>query len=349
MNKTLFKYIFKMQFKSMFLISLSFLGLIFIFDFAEIIRKFHVSGLDKTLLAFHLAFLKIPSTFSEIMHYVYLITATFTLWNLSHSHQITILKSSGHSPQQILYPFLSFAFAISAVWLFAIHPASLSLENKYHELSSIKKSKKIKESNNEIWIDHQKTNNIIFIKDIADNNINGLYIFNLKDNTRIIAKHAEIFENFWTLHNVTLISKNNIQQVEKQTLELNISNELIKTLTKAPKKQTIYSLYKIYKIKKQDKVSLKLYELKLHHLLANAFSFILFALLAAVACFPINRYKSRTNVAIKIIFAAILFRFANSVFESLAYSDIISVQLACWSISLILCFLSVSILIWRES
>ncbi|MDR0678163.1 MAG: LptF/LptG family permease, partial [Holosporaceae bacterium] len=105
MNKTLFKYIFKIQLKTMVFVSIAVFFLILLFDFAEVTRKYPISNMQETLFSIKLSLLRTPSIFCEILHYVYFITATFSLWNLCQSHQITIIKSSGRSPQQILYPF----------------------------------------------------------------------------------------------------------------------------------------------------------------------------------------------------------------------------------------------------
>jgi lipopolysaccharide export LptBFGC system permease protein LptF len=124
--------------------------------------------------------------------------------------------------------------------------------------------------------------------------------------------------------------------------------DLIDLLSKSPRKQNVFDLYKIYKIQDKDHVVLKEYELELHRLLANCFNFFLFALIAALICFPINRYKTKTNIAIKVIFASVFLRFAGNVFESMAYGGAVPTQFACWAIPIMSACISVAVLIWRE-
>jgi lipopolysaccharide export LptBFGC system permease protein LptF len=129
----------------------------------------------------------------------------------------------------------------------------------------------------------------------------------------------------------------------------NISDSLLLMLSMPPQKHDIYTLYNVYEIQQKSKVALRLYEMELHKLLANAVTFVLFALIASIICFPINRYKTRTNISIKIIISAITMRFFNNIFESFAHNGILSVQLASWAVVLILLCLSMAVLIWKEA
>ena len=346
-NKTFFKYIFKMQLKATIFVGISVFCLILLFDFAEMTRKFPISNIAETWFAFKLALLRSPSTFCEVLHYVYFITATFSLWSLCSSHQMTILKSTGQSPRQILRPFIGFAIFVSMIWLFVFHPLGLFAQFKYNALTH--NSSTIK-TNGDIWIDNTKNNQMVFIKNITEDNIYGLHIFNTDSDERLIAQHAKIDSHLWILDNVTTVKHGRVNNISQLTIQRDvISPELINLVSLLPQYQSIYDLYKVYSIERDNGVSLKLYELKLHSLLANSMSFILFALIAAIICFPINRYKTKTNIAIKVILVSIILRFCNNMFESLAYTGIVPVWLACWATVLILLCLSIAVLIWKEA
>jgi lipopolysaccharide export LptBFGC system permease protein LptF len=339
-----------MQFKAMLFVSFFTFCLIFLFNFAEMTRKFPISTYPETLFTIKLALLKVPATFCEVLHYLYFITATFSLWSLCNSNQMTILKSSGKSPQQILFPFVSFAFCMAMFWLFAAHPYGKISNEIYNQTVFADSSDH--GVNENIWVDYTKENQVIFIKKILNNNIDGLFIFDTKRNKRIFAKRAIIGEKWWDLRNVTIIDQNNnciINSVDKLVLYNNISFALIKILAKPPANHDVYQLRKIYKIQKRDQIKLRFYELELHKLLANCVSFILFALIAGIICFPINRYKTKTNIAIKVIGSAFILRFANNMSESLAYSGVFSVKLASWAIILALLCISTALLVWREA
>ncbi len=336
-----------MQLKSMIFVGVSVFCLILLFDFAEMARKYPISSFTETWFAIKLSLLRTPSTFCEVLHYVYFITATFSLWNLCTSQQLTILKSTGQSPRQILRPFITFAIFMSVIWLFIFHPLGLFTQKQYDRLTD---NSVITKTNSDIWIDYTKKKQVIFIKNITGNTISGLHIFNTKDDDRLFAQQAEINSQQWILNNVTLIKQGRVSNIDTLTVQYDIiSQELIELLSWLPKHQNIYDLCRVYSIEKNNGVSLKLYELKLHNFLANGMSFILFALIAAIICFPINRYKTKTNIAIKVILASIVLRFCNNMFESLAYTGIVPIWLACWATVLILLCISIAILIWKEA
>lgn len=347
MSRILFGYIFKKQLKTIFFVSVSVFFLILLFDFAEISRKFSITNFSEILSALRLSFLRTPITFCEIINYVYFITATFSLWDLCRSQQITILKSIGRSPRQILIPFISFSIFIGMFWLFVFHPVGIKSENLYKRAVEANSSSSI-EKNHDIWIDFGKDKYVVFIKTIDKNQLSDFHLFDLKKNERLIAKSGEINSNVVTLKDVSVLKDNRFQNLESIKIFDNISSELIELLSLAPHRHDIYSLYKVYKIQKRDKVNLRLYELTLQKLLANCASFILFALIAAIICFPINCYKSKTNIAMKVIFSVLFLRFSNSLLESLAYAGVISVVLSSWAVVLILTFLSIAVLVWKE-
>lgn len=348
MNNILFGYVFKKQLKTIVFVAISVFFLISLFDFAEVSRKFPITSISEVLYVLKLSFLRTPITFCEIINYVYFITATFSLWDLCRSHQLTIFKSIGKSPQQILFPFISFSIFIGMCWLFVFHPVGIKSENLYRRSIESRETSSF-EKNNDIWIDFGKTKYVVFIKSIDKKRFSGFYLFNLKKNERVVAQSGEIDSDVITLKDATIFKNNKFQTLKTVKIFDNISSELIDLLSLPPHRQDVYSLYKVYKIQKRDKVHLRLYELALQKLLANCATFILFALIAAVICFPISRYKTKTNIAVKVIFSALFLKFANSMLESLAYAGVISVVLSSWAVVLILICLAVSILIWKEA
>lgn len=347
MKTTLFKYIFKMQLKTMLFVSFFVFCLILLFDFAEVTRKFPISSLEQTLFAIKLSFLRTPNTFFEILHYMYFITATLSMWHLISSNQITILKSVGRSPQQILYPFIIFASCLSFCWLFIFHPLGNYTEEAYNTLAG---SGQI-DRNENVWVDSSDTDNhLIFIRQISGNKIDGFYLFDTLGNKRIFAQNAVVEKDRWALSDVKVVDckLNTTKNLDTFSIRNKVSHHLIDLLSKSPRKQSIYTLYNIYRIQKENSVSLALYEFELHSLLANCAHFILFALIAAAICLPINRYKTRTSLAMQIIIIAVILRFFNSMLGSLMHTGILNAVLAAWAVVLTAMFITIGVLVWKE-
>lgn len=345
MNRTLFRYIFFMQFKSMLFVAFLVFGLIYLFDFIEVMRKFPISDFFSLITILKFAFLKSPLTFCEVMHYVYFITATFNLWSLCNSQQLTVMKSSGKSPTQILFPFVSFAFLSALSWLFILHPLSIYSDAKYKKYAS---SQEIINQNKNIWIDYSARNKLIYIGEIKNNKLFDITIFSINTGEKIVAAFAEIENDKWIFENISTINQGRVQHRLKIKARNFLSKDLIQLLSNIPKKSDIYSLYKIYIVQHKSGTELREYALEFHKLIANCATFILFALIAAMICFPINRYRSKTNITIQVIFYSIFIKFANNICNMLALNGILSVSLASWGIILILSLLSVSVLVWKE-
>jgi lipopolysaccharide export LptBFGC system permease protein LptF len=237
---------------------------------------------------------------------------------------------------------------MAMVWLFVAHPLGKISNESYAKKTQHSVNYNVNEN---IWIDYIKENQIIFIGKIIEKKMSNLHIFDLKQNKKIFAEHAVIGDKTWTLNNITIIDQkdNSITNVNDMAIPNNVSIDLIKILAKQPKNHNIYQLKKVYDIQKQDQVVLRPYELELHKLLSNCANFILFALMAAIICFPINRYKTKTSIAAKVIMTSIILRFANNMFESLAHSGVLSVKLASWAVVAIMLCVATAMLIWKEA
>jgi lipopolysaccharide export LptBFGC system permease protein LptF len=260
-----------------------------------------------------------------------------------------VLKSSGISPQQILSPFVWCAFLIASLWLFLLHPIGQALERTYARNVNGEINGEI---NRDLWIDHPSDNSVIYLTSISKDEVTGLHMFFHQQKNggsrKIFAQTAKIGKTFWRLNDITIVDDDLIKTAKFMKIKSNISHDLIKMLSLAPRKHDIYGLYKIYQIQNSDGTRLKFYELALHKLLANCLNFILFAVIAGVLCFPINRYKTKTSIVIEMIVIAILLRFANNTCEALAYTGVLPAIVASWAVTLGLLCSSISILIWKE-
>ena len=348
MNKTLFTYIFVKQLKAFLFVSFSVFLIIGLFDFVEVSRRFPISSVSEFCYDLQLTFLRVPITFCEILHYIYFIAATFSLWDLCRSHQVTIMKSAGRSPQQILFPFIIFSCVVALSWLFAFQPLGILSEQAYQrkihpeEVSSFEK-------NENIWIDYGNNKKVAFIKSIFKNSFQNFCITDWENHSEIIAESGEMKDDTLVLKNVSLFQNNKCKNYDVYTVSQNMSSELLKLLSLPAIRQDIYALSKIFQIEKNHNLSLRVYELAFHKLLANFATFILFALLAAVICFPINRYKTKTNIALQMLFISLLLKFSNNLLESFAYTVTMSVTLAAWATTLFLLLIAIAILVWKEA
>ena len=348
MNNTIFRYIFSAQLRSMLLVSISVFFIIFLFDFVEVMRRFPASNFSEIFFDLQLTFLKTPQTFHEVFHYIYFVTATFTLWHMCHSNQITILKSSGSSPQQILFPFITFGISMALFWMLILQPIGLFSAQKYENAISSEDSRN---TNRNIWISYPGDEQLIHINSIDNNVIDGFQLIDNSCGEKIFARSGTLTNDSVNLEDVVIIGKDGTTKslpTFKTMRHDRAYTTAINILSVPAKRRSIYSLIKIIRFQRAEEIGLKSYELALHNMLANCCNFILFAIIAAIICFPINRYKSKTNVAIQVIIAIIALRFVNGFLETFALSNVLPIWLASWGVVFILLCLSVAVLIWKE-
>jgi lipopolysaccharide export LptBFGC system permease protein LptF len=263
-----------------------------------------------------------------------------------------------------------FAVCTASVWLLGLHPLGQISAKNYS--SSVRRS--YDETSKNIWMNFPADAMLVFVKNFANSHLQGLYAFDMQNNDRLFAQEIHIKESAWDLQDVNVISEGKIENIPRllinfdeklvdgqssvhyrcidrcaSLLHHNVSDDLIRMLSKPPKKHSIYQLYKLYEIQKYCRIELKLYEMELQRLLANCMQFILFALIAAIICFPINRYKTKTSVSIKIIIISITMRFVDNILESLAYSGVVPIHLASWAVVLIALCIAIAMLVWREA
>jgi lipopolysaccharide export LptBFGC system permease protein LptF len=217
---------------------------------------------------------------------------------------------------------------------------------------------------------------LVFVKSFANTRLHGLYAFDMQNNDRLFTQEISIEKSAWTLRDVNVVSCGKIENIPEllmnfdkkshdqqqfshhyyknidrcmRLLHYNISSDLIEILSKPPKRHSIYQLHKLYNIQKHCRIELKLYEMELQRLLANCLYFILFALMAAIICFPINRYQTKTSVSVKIIAISIMMRFLDNILESFACGGVVPIHLASFAVVLIALCISIALLIWREA
>jgi lipopolysaccharide export LptBFGC system permease protein LptF len=256
------------------------------------------------------------------------------------------------------------------VWLFGLHPLGQISAKNY----SLCTQREHDEINKNIWMNFPADDMLVFVKNFSSEHMQGLYVFDMKNNDRLFSREIYIKKSAWNLRNVNIINDGKMENVPEllinfanepaherssphrrnisdciHLLSRNISANLIELLSKPPKKHSIYQLYKLYGIQKYSRIELRLYEMELQRLLANCMHFILFALIAAIICFPINRYNTKTGVSIKIIIISITMRFLNNILESLAYGGVVPIYLASWAVVLMAICISIAALIWKEA
>lgn len=113
------------------------LGVVYLFDTIELIRRSsgnHVIGLGGILL---LALYKLPDVGQQILPFIILFATIATLWSLSQRKELEAIRASGLSVWQFTLPIITATFIIGLVYVALIHPLAAAALNRYDNLESV--------------------------------------------------------------------------------------------------------------------------------------------------------------------------------------------------------------------
>lgn len=162
------------------------IGIIFMFDLIELLRR----ASDKDLsfwLVFQMALLKIPEVSQRLISFAVLFSSIYTFWRLTKSNELVIARAAGFSVWQFLLPILIVAFGIGVLKISAINPVSAVFLSKFEQMEN----KYLKQH-----------------VDLIKYNETGLWLRqqDAKENKQIIL-HAEKFQPLtWTLSEVQIFT-----------------------------------------------------------------------------------------------------------------------------------------------
>lgn len=323
------------------------IGFIFIFTFADTMRKIPSSAEYPILLCAYLSLLRIPYTFCELSGYIYLIAATFSLWNLSQSHQITILKSLGKSSKQILLPYFALSAIVSVLFVFVFHPICVRAERLADYQDKVYLSMSNIYSSN-LWMKKDCGGKLLYFGKLYKTGIENFLIKNYSNDEDIYASSVEFRNNEWVLKNGYVCRSGDCSPFTEISAKPEIKSDELDIYSIPPNRCGVYSLLKCIMANSSYVTDISKYIINLNKIFSNAFVFFLFSMIAAIVCLPLNRYKTKTFVSSTVIGSAVCLRLLSNICESLGANGSISPVLCVWAPMIISFMLSLAALIWKE-
>lgn len=136
-STTLFRYISRNFLFNLAVLLAILLGIMFIFDNVEMIRR----AAQHNNLSFHLvarlSALKIPYFAQIMMPFGILFAAIYTCWRLNKTNELIVIRAAGISAWQFLTPMMFCALLTGAVTTTVVNPLSALLLSRYDRLASI--------------------------------------------------------------------------------------------------------------------------------------------------------------------------------------------------------------------
>ncbi len=185
------------------------LGIVFIFDTIELIRRTS-SRPDVTYdIVLLMAFLNLPDIGQKILPFIALFSAMLTLWRLTRTQELIIVRAIGVSVWEFLLPLLICTLGLSVVYLSIINPLGSLMKKSYKELEQryIDRSALLDLSSAGLWLRQQNPDgNFLLHADkvtLAPLTIKPLiaFIYDGQDHYlgRLDAEQAVLEQGYWNI------------------------------------------------------------------------------------------------------------------------------------------------------
>ena len=186
------------------------LGIIFLFDTIELLRRSaNYENVDLSLIL-TMSFMKLPEVGQRLFPFAILFSAMFTFWRLAKTSELVVFRSTGLSVWQFLKPIALCALGIGMLATTVINPISAIFLSKFEamEIEYLqKKNSLITISKSGLWLrQHEDAGYTLIhaasfdpktwaIKDLI------LFYFDDKDNLkiRVDAKQASLKDGYWDI------------------------------------------------------------------------------------------------------------------------------------------------------
>jgi lipopolysaccharide export system permease protein len=110
------------------------MGLIYLFDVVELMRRAATHGDASLSIILEMALFKLPNMVQVILPFAVMIGAMVVFWNMTRSRELVVARSAGISAWQFLTPVLLVALVIGVFNITLFNPMAATLYKRYQKL-----------------------------------------------------------------------------------------------------------------------------------------------------------------------------------------------------------------------
>ncbi|WP_135076848.1 LPS export ABC transporter permease LptG [Terasakiella sp. SH-1] len=327
------------------ILMLVFLGLIFLIDSIELLRRSSNKEGVTAFIALQMALLKLPHIGQETFPFAVLFAGMSAFSRLTKSHELVVARAAGVSAWRFMTPAILVAFILGMFQVMVVNPlgsASLSafeqMESKFFD----GKSNMLSLSANGLWLrqsnlDGQSVLHSRFVlqqEDSVDLNDVSIFVYRDRDNFshRIEADRASLEDGFWHLYEVQVhIAEQPTQFNEELWFETDLTLNKIQESFASPETMSFWSLPSFIETMERAGFSGKRHKLHWHSLLSAPFLLAAMILIAATFTLRHTRKGGTTFVVAGGMLTGFVLYFFSDISMALALSGSIPVLLAAWA------------------
>lgn len=363
LSNTLSFYIGWNFFLSFLAVFISLLGLSFLIEIVELLRR--TSSLPNVTfpLILEMGLLSVPHIGRQLFPFAALFGAMAIFWKLSRNQELVVARSSGISVWQFLLPALIAAFLIGVFKVTVVSPLAATTLQRYELLETLHlkgRESLFSISGSGLWLRQasEKGQTVIFARNAvhAENTMElrdvEIYMYGEKHRfaERIDARSAILKDGFWALSDALV---QNPEQPNQRQASFRLDTDLtlgqIQDSLARPEVMSFWELPGFIQTLEKAGFSTIRHKLFLHSLLSSPLLMCAMVLVAAIFTL---RKQARKGGALTVITGGILSGFILYFFSDITFtlglSDSIPVIMAAWAPSAVAGLLGVATLFHLE-
>lgn len=341
------------------------LGVVFIFELIEMLRR--SAGHDEAdfLFVIKMALTKLPQTVDLVFPFVMMIAAMITFWRLSKSNEFVIIRAAGVSIWGFLLPVLVTTFLVGVINITVVNPISSKMYELYETMDYRFKTRNpnaVLFTDKGLWTREAVTKDTVLViqaKNLHQENnsllLREVSIMEMDRDSQLI-RRLEAFAATLDDHNGFELKDVKVYQAGKATLVLpnvkyntTLTMERIKENFVDPESISFWDLPNTIRFYEKSGFSaLKHY---LHYLSLLASPFLLCAMILIAAVFALRPNNRRGGVMFLIVggvSTGFIVYFLSQVIYAFGLNGYIPPFMAVWTPALIASLISVTVLLHLE-
>lgn len=322
-----------------------FLGLIFLIDAIELLRRAANREGISALIALQMALMKLPHLGQETFPFAVLFAGMSAFSRLTKSHELVVTRAAGVSAWRFMTPAILAAFGLGLLQIMVINPLGSATLSAFEQMESRYfdgKSSLLSLSANGLWLrqsnlEGQSVLHSRFVLQQGEHvDLNDVSIFVYKDadhfSHRIEADRASLEDGFWHLYNVQVhIAEKPTEYNDELWFETDLTLNKIQDSFAPPETMSFWSLPEFIKTMEKAGFSGKRHKLHFHSLLSAPFLLAAMILIAATFTLRHTRKGGTTFVVSGGMLCGFILYFFTDISMALALSGSIPVLLAAWA------------------
>ena len=326
----------------LFIVSLSLMVIIGLFDALETLRR--VMAVSEATLGFvlELTLLRLPQHILELLPFIIFLASLIALWRLNQVQEITALRAAGISGGQIALGVFITALIIGTFSVFLLNPIAAVMNTRHATLEErvLKGNhQRLSISSTGFWLkETEGTSKTIFHAEAFSLNDRTFkhvtfYEFDLNDRflKRIDAINAKLLDEKWVLTNarewnegITLKTYNELHRPTTLTLEK------IQRSTIQPHQMPFWRIPAFIRQLQKNGMSSLIYEVYWHRLWAEIVLLGVMAVLAVGFCLPNPRHYATGRLIGVALICGFIIHFFNNIIQAFGQADRLPAFFAAW-------------------